>query len=87
MVELSQKEKNELLKEEYYFIQQQYQGFDNKTLTIKGWISTGCNCRRSVSIREGYIIARQIDFMFYNNYMSRILVLRSRLEAFSVRVP
>ena len=34
-------EKRALLKEEYFFLQQQYQAFDDKTLTIKGWISTG----------------------------------------------
>lgn len=38
---MSPEQRNKLLREEYFFIQQQYQGFDDKTLTIKGWISTG----------------------------------------------
>lgn len=53
-------EKRALLKEEYFFLQQQYTAYDDKTLTIKGWISTGSIAGLALAfgkdIRYAYLI-------------------------------
>jgi hypothetical protein len=36
-----EKDRRELLKEEYFFLQGQYEDFDRRSLSIKGWISGG----------------------------------------------
>jgi hypothetical protein len=41
MPELSEEQRRGYLKEEYFFLQAQYEDYDRRSLTIKGWASTG----------------------------------------------
>jgi hypothetical protein len=38
---VNETEKEALLKEEYFFLQKAFEDFDLKSLTIKGWVTTG----------------------------------------------
>jgi hypothetical protein len=58
-MELDEKDRRQLLKEEYFFIQSQYEDFDKRSLQIKGWISAGS----IAAIAVGFTSASKFAFL------------------------
>ena len=40
-IEMTEEKRRDYLKEEYFFLQNQYEDYDRRSLQIKSWISTG----------------------------------------------
>ena len=47
-------ERRAFLKDEYLFLQNQYEDFDRRSLTIKGWLSTGAIAAIALSFNSSY---------------------------------
>lgn len=56
-MELNQQERRELLKDEYLFLQNQYEDIDRRTITIKGWIGTGAVTALAISLNSSQRIS------------------------------
>jgi hypothetical protein len=59
-IELDQKERSSFLKDEWVLLQNQYEDFDKRSLTIKGWVSTGAIAGLAIgfgaAVNHAYII-------------------------------
>jgi len=53
-MDIDEKERRALLKDEYLFLQNQYEDFDRRSLTIKGWISTGAIAALAIAFNSSY---------------------------------
>lgn len=53
-MEMDDKERWAFLKDEYLFLQNQYEDFDRRSLTIKGWLSTGGIAAIAISFNSSY---------------------------------
>jgi hypothetical protein len=54
MASLTDPEFRAFLKDEYLLLQDQYEDFDRRTLTIKGWIGTGAFAALAVAFSSSY---------------------------------
>lgn len=43
-----------LLRDEYFFLQQQYEDYDKRSLTIKGWVSSGAIAALALGLSSSY---------------------------------
>jgi hypothetical protein len=48
-VDIDPKERMSLLKDEYFFLQNQYEDYDRRSLMIKGWVSAGATAALALS--------------------------------------
>jgi len=53
-MEMDDQERRAFLKDEYLFLQNQYEDFDRRSLTIKGWLSTGAIAAIALSFNSSY---------------------------------
>jgi hypothetical protein len=53
-MELSEQERCAFLKDEYLLLQNQYEDFDRRSLTIKGWIASGSIAALAISLGSSY---------------------------------
>lgn len=53
-MELTPSEKSALLKEEYFKLQDQYEDYDRRTLTIKGWVASGSIAALALSYSDSH---------------------------------
>ncbi len=51
-MQLDEKEKRSFLKDEYLLLQNQYEDFDRRSLTIKGWIGSGAAASLALSFNS-----------------------------------
>jgi uncharacterized membrane protein YdbT with pleckstrin-like domain len=54
MMTLNDQERRGFLKDEYLFLQSQYEDFDRRSLTIKGWIASGAVAALAISFGSSY---------------------------------
>ena len=53
-MELSDKDRQNFLKDEYILLQNQYEDFDRRSLTIKGWVASGAIAALAISFSTSY---------------------------------
>ena len=53
-MELSDPERRAFLKDEYLLLQNQYEDFDRRSLTIKGWVASGAAAALAISFSTSY---------------------------------
>jgi hypothetical protein len=53
-LELSDAERRGFLKDEYLLLQNQYEDFDRRSLTIKGWVASGAAAALAISFSTSY---------------------------------
>lgn len=56
-MEIDDKERRGFLKDEYLFLQGQYEDFDRRSITIKGWITSGSIVGLALSIDKTYLVS------------------------------
>jgi hypothetical protein len=54
---LEDKDRNSFLKDEYLMLQNHYEDFDRRSLTIKGWVATGAIAALALSFNTSYAFA------------------------------
>jgi hypothetical protein len=62
-LDIDDKERRSLLKDEYLFLQSQYEDFDRRSLTIKGCISTGTIAAIAIAFNSSYRHAYIVPIM------------------------
>jgi hypothetical protein len=60
---LSADSRNTYLKDEYLFLQSQYEDYDKRSLTIKGWVSTGSAAALALAFNAAYKAGVYIPIM------------------------
>jgi hypothetical protein len=53
-LELSETDRRAFLKDEYLLLQNQYEDFDRRSLTIKGWVASGAAAALAISFSTNY---------------------------------
>jgi hypothetical protein len=53
-LELSDTDRRTFLKDEYLLLQNQYEDFDRRSLTIKGWVASGAAAALAISFSTSY---------------------------------
>jgi hypothetical protein len=53
-LELNDTDRRSFLKDEYLLLQNQYEDFDRRSLTIKGWVATGAVAALAISFSTNY---------------------------------
>ena len=53
-MEMVEDQRRQFLKDEYLLLQNQYEDFDKRSLTIKGWIASGAIAALALSFSNGY---------------------------------
>ena len=53
-INISDDKRRDYLRDEYLFLQGQYEDYDKRSLTIKGWVSTGAAGALALSFSGGY---------------------------------
>jgi hypothetical protein len=59
-MELSDADRRAFLKDEYLLLQNQYEDFDRRSLTIKGWVASGAIAALAISFSTGYRLSALI---------------------------
>jgi hypothetical protein len=59
-LELSDNDRRSLLKDEYLLLQNQYEDFDRRSLTIKGWVASGAAAALAISFSTSYRVSEMI---------------------------
>jgi hypothetical protein len=62
-LEIDPKERMNLMKEEYFFLQGQYEDYDRRSLVIKGWVSAGATAALALSFSATQSYAYCIPFL------------------------
>lgn len=62
-MEIDEKERRAFLKDEYLFLQAQYEDFDKRSITIKGWITSGSIIGLVLSIEKTHQNSIYIPFL------------------------
>lgn len=56
-MQLDEKEHQSLLQDEYLLLQNQYQDYDRRSLTIKGWVGSGAAAALALAFNSSYYAA------------------------------
>jgi hypothetical protein len=56
-LELSDRDRRMFLKDEYLLLQNQYEDFDRRSLTIKGWVASGAAAALAISFSTSYRVS------------------------------
>ncbi len=75
-MEIDEKEKREFLRDEYLLLQNQYEDFDRRSLTIKGWAATGAIAGSALGLNAPTKIA-----FFVPIYVAIIAIVFWSIEA------
>ncbi len=59
-MEIEDKERRSFLKDEYLFLQAQYEDFDRRSITIKGWVTSGSIVGLALSIDKAYLASAYV---------------------------
>jgi len=62
-IELPEDQRRAFLRDEYLFLQGQYEDFDKRSLTIKGWVSTGAIAALAIALNASTKHAVFIPFI------------------------
>ena len=81
---LTEDQLHSFLKDEYIFLQGQYEDYDKRSLTIKGWVSTGAVTALALALNNPSVAILISSDRGYCCY--RYLVFGGALEVISVHL-
>jgi hypothetical protein len=76
-IQLDASQKLSMLRDEYLFLQQQYEDYDKRSLTIKGWVSSGAIAALALGFSTSYKLTFLIPI-----FVSVVVVMVWYLEAY-----